>query len=89
MLGTAAIIVSVGLGIIIGYFSHPSTQSKSAEPHEDVSIQSKLMKSMKINNIKEHLRYMVLLQSILLNVPTLHKSRMFSIGISLVFLYKQ
>lgn len=47
--------VGIGLGVVIGYFSHPSAPS-NGQPEEDLSILKKLMDEMKSENIRENLK---------------------------------
>jgi len=55
ILSVTLAVVGVGVGVIIGYFSHPSAKNDFSQPEEDASIQSKLMNEMKSENIRQYL----------------------------------
>ena len=51
---TIVTVVGIGLGVIIGYFSHPSNDVPIYVENE--AIATSLMKEMKSENIKNYLR---------------------------------
>nr|XP_009859433.1 putative N-acetylated-alpha-linked acidic dipeptidase [Ciona intestinalis] len=58
LVSVLAVSVSIGIGVIIGYFSHPSANSNVQAPIEDESIQQKLMNSINKENIQTHLKFL-------------------------------